>query len=218
MNDIRLFSYKMTHDTGFAPNPFHGVLTLANCKPLIRKYKKVGDWIAGFTSKKLGEYNIGEERLIYLMKVTDKITYYDYWNDPLFKMKRPNLSSILIIDKAGDNIYKPIHQDAKFNCDFEQIPNMNHTESNKTDDLRGVYVLISNCFYYFGSSPVELDPKIRPGIPKGQSAHGKRTHDKETAKKFIEFIQKNYPVGIVNTPHHWPDKILIGQKPLVKCR
>lgn len=29
---IRLFSYKQTDDTGFAPNPFHGVCTLATCK------------------------------------------------------------------------------------------------------------------------------------------------------------------------------------------
>ena len=29
---MRLFAYKMTHDTGFAPNPFWGYLTLATCK------------------------------------------------------------------------------------------------------------------------------------------------------------------------------------------
>nr|WP_269667332.1 hypothetical protein [Polaromonas naphthalenivorans] len=27
----------MTHDSGFAPNPFHGTLTLATCKPGIRR-------------------------------------------------------------------------------------------------------------------------------------------------------------------------------------
>jgi hypothetical protein len=50
---MRLFAYKMTHDTGFAPNPFHGACTLATCKPQIRLHKRVGDWIAGFTSKRL---------------------------------------------------------------------------------------------------------------------------------------------------------------------
>ncbi|WP_198140678.1 Nmad2 family putative nucleotide modification protein [Polaromonas naphthalenivorans] len=29
--------YLMTHDSGFAPNPFHGTLTLATCKPGIRR-------------------------------------------------------------------------------------------------------------------------------------------------------------------------------------
>ena len=47
---IRLFSYKLTNDGGFAPNPFWGALTLATCKPQIRLSKRIGDWIAGFSS------------------------------------------------------------------------------------------------------------------------------------------------------------------------
>ena len=43
---MRLFAYKMTHDTGFAPNPFWGCLTLATCKPKIRESKRPGDWVA----------------------------------------------------------------------------------------------------------------------------------------------------------------------------
>ncbi len=130
MKDIRLFSYKMTTDSGFAPNPFHGFLTLANCKPSIRKSKKEGDWIAGFTSKELNGDLIGEERLVYLMQVTNKIPYKDYWNDPLYKLKKPNLSSLQTIDKAGDNIYKPLKSNAELNTDFEQIPNKNHENMN----------------------------------------------------------------------------------------
>jgi hypothetical protein len=38
--NVRLFTYKMTHDSGFAPNPFYDILTLATCKPGIRKTKK----------------------------------------------------------------------------------------------------------------------------------------------------------------------------------
>ena len=45
--------YKMTHDKGFAPNPYFDVLTLATCKPAIRRTKKDGDWVAGFVSKAL---------------------------------------------------------------------------------------------------------------------------------------------------------------------
>ena len=36
MSPPRVFSYVVVHDTGFSPNPFHGLLTLACCKPLIR--------------------------------------------------------------------------------------------------------------------------------------------------------------------------------------
>ena len=43
---MRLFSYKMTSDTGFAPNPFGRRLTLATCKPMIRQSTHEGDWVA----------------------------------------------------------------------------------------------------------------------------------------------------------------------------
>jgi hypothetical protein len=40
----------MTNDSGFAPNPFWGILTLPTRKASMRRSKKIGDWIAGFTS------------------------------------------------------------------------------------------------------------------------------------------------------------------------
>ena len=43
----KLYSYKMRHDTRFAPNPLFGVLTLATCKPSMRRNMQIGNWIAG---------------------------------------------------------------------------------------------------------------------------------------------------------------------------
>lgn len=80
--EMRLFSYKMTTDSGFAPNPFGRSLTLATCKPQIRRSKKVGDWIVGFTSAELAGDPIGSERLIYLMRVGQKLHMRDYYYDP----------------------------------------------------------------------------------------------------------------------------------------
>lgn len=220
MEDIRLFSYKMTNDNGFAPNPFYGMLTLANCKPCIRKHKKIGDWIAGFSSAILNGDKVGKERLVYLMKIEKIIPYRDYWNDKQYELKKPNLSSIETIDKTGDNIYKPINTNAELYTDFEQIPNKNHTtERNKIHDLSGKNVLISKCFYYFGSIPIEIHSEIKPCIPPGQSAHGARTHNKEKAEMFIQYIQNNYSSGIINMPHNWPtDETDINQKSCGKCK
>ena len=77
----RLYSYKMAHDNRFAPNPLFGVLTLATCKPQLRKNAKVGDWIAGWTSLHVAHTPtpVGEERLIYLAKVSEKLTFAEYW-------------------------------------------------------------------------------------------------------------------------------------------
>jgi hypothetical protein len=78
LENLQLFSYKMTHDSGFAPNPFFGVLTLATCKSGMRRTKKVGTWIAGFTSKELCGDPVGEERLIYLTQIEEKLSLGDY--------------------------------------------------------------------------------------------------------------------------------------------
>ena len=51
---MAVMGYKLRHDTGFAPNPFHGFLTLATCKPAIRRCRAKGDWVAGFASKETG--------------------------------------------------------------------------------------------------------------------------------------------------------------------
>lgn len=41
--DYKLYSYKMKHDNRFAPNPLLGVLTLATCKPAMRRNTKIGN-------------------------------------------------------------------------------------------------------------------------------------------------------------------------------
>ena len=45
---MNLYSYVITRDYGFAPNPFWNICTLATCKPQIREHALKGDWVAGF--------------------------------------------------------------------------------------------------------------------------------------------------------------------------
>ena len=200
-NQPRLFSYKITHDTGFAPNPFHGFCTLATCKPQIRKSKRVGDWIAGFTSKTLCGDAVGDERLVYLMKVTDKVELEDYWQDSRFRKKRPRLRSNKVEDKTGDNIYQP-----KAEGGFLQMPNMNHDVHEMQHDLSGKYALIGEVFYYFGRDAIFLPPDLRPTTPIVQSGHGWGTKDPDRVKRFLEYIQENYEMGIIGYPHSWPEE------------
>ena len=199
----RLFSYKLTHDTGFAPNPFWGVLTLATCKPRIRLLKRKGDWIAGFTSKKLCGDPVGEEKLVYLMEVTDKLSFSDYFESTLYRGKIPDLSKSQCVFMAGDNIYRPTAPVAPFFNDFEQIENSYHTENNKQRDLSGKFILASSRFFYFGRRALGIPPDIHPDIPKGQSAHGTLTHE-TAALKFIDYIVSRYSAGVHGAPHSWP--------------
>lgn len=69
---MKLFSYVVDHDNGFAPNPYYGVCTLAHCKFGRKGYKnavelaKVGDWVVGTGGK--GKKSAGHGKLIYAMR------------------------------------------------------------------------------------------------------------------------------------------------------
>ena len=203
---MRLFSYKMTNDSGFAPNPFGHTLTLATCKPRIRRYKLEGDWIAGFTSRKLAGHEVGSERLIYLMRVAEKVPIRTYFPDPRFQDKIPDLSSSCPMARAGDNIYRPKHPDAVDYTDFERLPNPNHCAvEDPRRDIAGRYVLIADEYYYFGDSALNLPPKCRPVVPRGQSGHGQSTPP-EQARRLIEYIRREFRPGRHGDPHRWPNE------------
>ena len=196
---MRLFSYKLTSDTGFAPNPFFGILTLACCKPEIRENRNIGDYIAGFTSNTLDGSEIGKEKLIYFMKITGTIPFSKYWTDPRFQNKKPDLKSSELRSQIGDNIYEPIPHSSE----FKQLANLRHCESNIERDLKSYQVLFSTDFYYFGASAILLPEEIRPNIPKGQSAPGYETKDEERILKLIQYLQHNYTSGIIDHPTIW---------------
>lgn len=197
-----LFSYKMTHDTGFAPNPFGFTLTLATCKPQIRRAKKVGDWLAGFTSKTLNGDRVGEERLIYLMRVGEKLHLRDYYDDARFQDKIPNASDNSPASRFGDNIYRPLVPGAVEPAHFEQLPNPHHwdlgqntcSQHHLQDDVFGQYVLIADEFYYFGAEAIALPDSVRPALMAGQSGHGRRSDD-ELANRFITHIRSRNKPG-----------------------
>jgi Nucleotide modification associated domain 2 len=91
----KLFSYVVDHDLGFAPNPFHGFCTLAHCKfsssgrKNIVESAKYGDWIAGTGG--LNPLSAGHGKLIYAMRVAERLTLRDYWHDARFFGRADNL-------------------------------------------------------------------------------------------------------------------------------
>jgi len=190
---MRLYSYIVTHDTGFAPNPFFGYCTLACCKPAIRRTAKIGDWIVGLTPKRDGN------RIIYAMKVEEILTFDQYYRDSRFKLKIPDFSSEKVIHKCGDNIYKPLPGGG-----FKQLKSMHsngetENQANKIKDLGGKYVLISKTFYYFGSEPIELPPLLEP-LKVGRGYKCRFSPDVITT--FINFISQ-YKPGVHAKPTGW---------------
>ncbi len=194
-----LFSYKMEHDTGFAPNPYGKTLTLATCKSYMRRTKReVGYWIAGFTSKALRGHEVGQEQLIYLMHVVEKLPLCKYYGDARFQDKIPKND----MDDPGDNIYEPLRDGAERVEDFDQIKNPNHKPEHKADDIGGKYVLIAGEFYYFGKNALDLPEDCRPKVPTSGTLYGWQT-EASHAQCFIDFVRdkcKNKS-GVHSEPH-----------------
>lgn len=190
---MKLYSYIVTHDTGFSPNPFWGYCTLADCKPLIRKTAKIGDWIVGLSSKSLGN------KIIYAMEVNEILTFFQYFHDERFQKKIPDYSKGAVVYKCGDNIYEPL-----LNGDYRQLKSMhsNNAQENpdtKKHDLGGKNVLISKIFYYFGSKAIELPAELYD-LKVGRAHKNKFPSD--VILKFKKFIL-DYSKGVHAPPTKW---------------
>jgi len=189
-------TYRLDHDTGYAPNPFHGYLTLAHCKPDFDKTspqvrgsnhivpKK--SWVIGTAGRKLlledWEYHrkglnklppLGGQscRLIYAGRVLGRLTYEEYYENEKFLAKRKSQASE--IAKYGDN----------------------HVSENRSGSAIND-VLIIKPFYYFGCFAPLLPEELRnENIIKGyglKSGSGCKfvTDPQATIQKLIGFLRQ----------------------------
>ena len=138
---MTFYSYILARDYGFAPNPFFGICTLATCKPTIRKKAKVGDWVLGTGSK-----CVGDNLLIYCMKVSEKLTFDEYWDDYRFQVKKP-VRNGSAIKQYGDNIYHSSNGIWKQSDSHHSYGDGSTNNENLGKDIKGEYVLISNFFF-----------------------------------------------------------------------
>ncbi|MEJ8859117.1 hypothetical protein WKW79_31415 [Variovorax robiniae] len=144
--------YKLTHDSGFAPNPFHGYLTLATCKPAVRRARQRGEWVAGFASKELVDRSSRDgidlpfQGLIYLARVEEVMPLHDYFHDPRFRSKQPKEGRGTLVERCGDNIYyrEPSGRH------YLQLRNEHHPPGETDHDTGGRNALVASEFYYFG--------------------------------------------------------------------
>lgn len=189
---MKYYSYVITRDFGFAPNPFGKYCTLATCKPKIRKSTSPGDWIIGITSKKLGN------KLLFAMCVNKKITFNEYWNDPIFQYKKPIMNGSLK-KMYGDNIY--FFDDEK--NEWHQENSHHSLEDGKTNylnlnkDTPGKYVLISDEFFYFGSEYITIPHGIKKHIIVGI---GHKIIKPKFGTKLLDWLKSKYEYGYYADP------------------
>lgn len=183
---MHVFSYVITHDSGFAPNPFGGFLTLATCKPRIRQQAHKGDYIAGTGSSA----TVGSHKLVYAAQIAQVIPIEDYGTLPDYEIKRPSTHGEWW-RKHGDNIY------LKLNDQRKQRRNIHHGQDAMHHDLSGKYVLISNRFWYFGEDAIDIPPELSTILKKGPGH--KRITDELVVDEFVKWLA-TLPEGLHGTP------------------
>lgn len=200
---MNCFRYKLEHDYGFAPNPFHGTMSLATCKSGIRKNKnlRIGDWIIGLGSKAMGNTH----HLVYAMKLEEKITFDQYWIDPRFQCKKAVLNGSLV-QMYGDNVYHTDPATGKViqeNCAHSKA-NGSANKGHYKRDIDGKYVLLSKTFYYFGDK-APLIPEEFSYIYKVSRSLKYRdlVGEDEKIQVFIDWLSRHYEVGIHGDPITW---------------
>lgn len=200
---MNCFRYKLEHDFGFAPNPFHGYLTLAACKGQIRgnPHLQQGDWIVGLGSIAMGN----EGHIIYAMMVEEILTFDEYWADRRFICKKPVLNGSLVM-MYGDNVY---HHDPESGS-YVQEPCAHSNEDGSVNDrhlrqdTKCINVLISRLFYYFGNQCPILPKRFMYISADCRDYQYKDISGKNRKiNAFVNWLKKTYRQGIHGEPCNW---------------
>lgn len=177
---MNLYSYVVKHDYGFAPNPFGGFLTLATCKPLIRRHARLGDFLAGTGSAA----SVGNNKLVYAGEISAVVPLEEYGKAQNYNIKRP--ASKPSFRRKGDNIY--FMRDGE----WQQRENEYHGFDDFAADIRGKNVLVCDRFWYFGDNAIEIPTEFQSIIKKGP--FHKKVSDQTLLDRFVRWLNK-FPPG-----------------------
>ena len=198
---MTLYSYVVARDFGFAPNPFFGVCTLATCKPKIRAAAAVGDWVIGTGSKGYGL----DGRLVFAVRVAESLTYDQYWRDPRFRNKRPNLHGSWK-QAFGDNIYHKARDGHWIQANsHHSYPDGTPNPHNIKHDTQAPRVLIGDLFCYWGRSGPKIPREFRRSNHNVCAHRGhKCKFPSEFVASFVEWLISLGLHGYLGPPAGWP--------------
>lgn len=202
---MRLHSYVVRYDSGFAPNPFYGYCTLATCKPSIRKGAAAEDWVVGCGSNDRSVRRGGH--LVYAMRVTGALSFREYASDPRFRQKIPYRRGSRK-QSCGDNIYYRNAADTEwlqrdsFHSKADGGINPDHVARDTGVDR----VLISDDFVYFGGYGPEFPDSLRDfhGLDVCKSGIGVTSfNEPELIAQFVHWIRSLNVTGYISAPFEW---------------
>jgi len=196
---MKLYSYVVEHDTGRAPNPYFGVCTLCRCKyrkcrakpKTVIELAQVGDWVVG-TGGADKRKSVGHGKLVYAMRVDEKLTREEYYACPRFAAKR-RVKTGTYRQTQGDN-------------------------EPPTDDFqkREQYALVSRHFYYFGASAIDI-PKQAPRNLEKRRPGFRCDFAPADIRRFVEWLENRDKPGRHGDPCKRPEEPKRGKKCRSSC-
>lgn len=135
----KLYSYVVDHDYGYAPNPYNGHCTLAQCKfgikaKNITDMAEPGDWLVGTGGVK--SVSAGHGKIVYVMRVDEKISLAEYYSKKIFKGRSDNLKSEKNNKARYALISKHYYYFGRNAIDISQIPKKYLTHPIEKKDPR----------------------------------------------------------------------------------
>ena len=187
---MKVISYVVAYDYGFAPNPFHGFLTLATCKPQIRRSRntKVGDILLGKKSK--------QNKLIYVGIISEIISIEEYSTNPRFEDKKPKpIKNTNDINQFGDNMY--YLENGRWN----HLKGWHTEEEQWSEDIAGKNVLICEKFWYFGDKAPDIPLEFLSFICQGRGMKHSKPQDQYAVENFMKWLENKFPnSGMIGNP------------------
>ena len=154
----------------------------------------VGDWIVGTGSAE----NIGNDKLIYAMKITEKLAFEQYSLDKRFQNKIPTKGRM---EERGDNIFYK-DKDGGY-----VLRKSLHTEKEKKRDLSTDAVLVSDCYFYFGKNGCLIPTEFKAIIKKGPGH--KCDFYLDFASRVIKWVEENFLKGLQGEPFDYKERSFI---------
>lgn len=202
---MKLHSYVVRYDSGFAPNPFYSYCTLATCKPHIRKHASINDWVIGCGSNDRSVRRGGH--LVYAMRVTETLNFRTYGSDPRFRGKIPYRNGSRK-QSCGDNIYFRDAADTKWNQrdSFHTKPDGSLHADHVARDTGVDRLLVSDDYVYFGGYGPEFPEYLRDfhGLDVCKSGIGvSGFSDPELIAQFVYWVRSLDASGYQSAPFEW---------------
>ncbi len=197
MESPRIYYYILSYDGGIAPCIDGGLLTLAICKPGIRRKASRGDWLIGFSPKEMGW------TLSFIAKVSDKIRGDEYYGSGSY-------------DGRSDCIYK-LDSSGEFSLRSSRIHNHPKNRARdvggKENNYRNAWILKSDRFWYFGGHALKVVGSQTPNLVEKleRLSQGYRVNHSVLARAeletLIENVREKFKRGVHGSPRDSSDLV-----------